>query len=744
MGKKPFESKKESSMNKKKYIITAALPYANGALHLGHLAGVYIPADVYARFLRLQGKKVVFICGSDEHGAAITIRAKKEGRSPQDIIDTYHAINKKSFEGLGVSFDKYSRTSKPIHHKTAQDFFKKLLEKGEEFEVQESEQYYDEEYEQFLADRYIKGTCPVCGYEEADGDQCEKCGTALSPLELKNPRSVLSGKKPILKTTKHWYFKLDKHASWLKKWLNEGVVEGIKLHESKLWKKQVVAQCNSWLEPKIDAETGEQVGGLLPRAITRDLDWGIKVPLEEAEGKVLYVWFDAPIGYISATKEWASENAEDWKAYWQKKDTELVHFIGKDNIVFHCIVFPAMLKAHGNYILPKNVPANQFLNLEGRKFSKSKGWVIEQHRYLEDFADFPNKEDALRYALIRTLPENKDGDFKWDEFVALHDNELVANLGNLVNRVVTLTHKYYNGKVPALHENQNLEGVADGSQAKADEVFKDIVVKLEQLEKNLLHYEFRQGIQVVMEVSAYANTLLQRNEPWKAWKQDPSSTMVQTVMNLSLQLVTTLSVIVQPFLPFTATKLRNLLCLESLKAGDFEVLKAQLCSGKKIIPTGHLIGKPELLFAKINDRKDKSRLALIEREQEKINLLKKEQEQVKKQQEPFKELCNFEDFTKVDLRVGTILTAEKVKKSKKLLKLTVDLGSEKRTVVSGIALHHTAEAVIGQRVVVVANLAPRKMMGIDSQGMILMTENAEGKLLFVEPQETAVSGSLIS
>ncbi|MGH1336949.1 MAG: methionine--tRNA ligase [Aureispira sp.] len=730
-------------MNKKRYTITAALPYANGALHLGHLAGAYLPADIYARFLRLQGKEVVFICGSDEHGAAITIRAKKEGRNPQDIIDTYHAINKKSFEDLGISFDKYSRTSQPIHHQTAQDFFKKLVEKGGEFEVQESEQYYDAEYEQFLADRYIKGTCPTCGYEEADGDQCENCGTALSPLELKNPRSVLSGKTPVLRKTKHWYFKLDKHADWLKQWLNEGVVEGVKLHEPKLWKNHVVAQCNSWLEPKMDPETGEQIGGLLPRAITRDLDWGIKVPLEEAEGKVLYVWFDAPIGYISATKEWAEETGKNWKEYWQDEETELVHFIGKDNIVFHCIVFPAMLKAHGDYILPKNVPANQFLNLEGRKFSKSKGWVIEQHQYLEDFANFPNKEDALRYALIRTLPENKDGDFKWEEFVALHDNELVANLGNFINRVVTLTHKYYDGKVPAIHADQLMDGVVEGSQVTAKNVLQDIAVKLEELEKHLLHYEFRQGVQIMMEVSAYANTLLQRNEPWKVWKKEPTSTMVQTVMNLSLQLATTLSVIVQPFLPFTAKKLRNLLRLEPLQEGAFAALKSQLEAGAAVMATEHLIGEPELLFAKINDRKDKSRLALIEAQQEKIQVLKEEQEKAEKQPAPFKELCTFEDFTKVDLRVGTILTAEKVKKSKKLLKLTVDLGLETRTVVSGIALHHSSEDVIGQRVVVVANLAPRKMMGIDSQGMILMTENADGKQLFVEPQASAVNGTPI-
>lgn len=730
-------------MNTKKHTITAALPYANGALHLGHLAGAYLPADIYARFLRLQGKDVAFICGSDEHGAAITIRAKKEGRSPQEIIDTYHSLNKDTFERLGISFDKYHRTSETLHHETAQDFFKTLLEKGGQFDVKESEQYYDEDFKQFLADRYIIGTCPKCNHPEAYGDQCEKCGSALSPTELIDPKSTMSGKKPTLKKTKHWYFRLDKHSEWLKEWINTGALDGKQLHDPKHWKTHVVGQCNSWLEEKVDKKTGEKTGGLQPRAITRDLDWGIKVPVEGAEGKVLYVWFDAPIGYISATKQWALEQGKDWEAYWKSDEAELVHFIGKDNIVFHCVVFPAMLKAHGDYILPKNVPANQFLNLEGRKFSKSKGWVIEQHEYLKDFEAFPNKEDALRYALIRTLPENKDGDFKWDEFVALHDNELVANLGNLINRVITLTHKYYDGKVPAADKTILIKDIEEGQTTTVQEALNQLLAKVNKLESYLLNYEFKNAIQAFMDISTYANTLLQRNEPWKIWKGEPDSDLVKAVMNLSLQIAAVLSVTSQPFLPFTASKLRNLLGLDALTGGDFEDLKVTLRSGKNLIEAGHVIGKPELLFAKINDRKDKSRLALIELQKEKLELLKKKQEQAEKAAEPIKELCSFEDFTKIDLRVGTITAAEKVKKAKKLLKLTVDLGFETRTVVSGIALHYEPAAIVGQQVTLVANLAPRKMMGIESQGMILMAEDATGKLIFVNPKDTAINGGAV-
>ncbi len=722
-------------MNKtKKHTITAALPYANGALHLGHLAGAYLPADIYARFLRLQGKDVIFVCGSDEHGAAITIRAKKEGKTPQEIIDKYHTINKKSFEDLGISFDMYHRTSDPLHHKTAQDFFLKLVENGDEFEEKESEQYFDEEYQQFLADRYIIGTCPTCGHEEAYGDQCESCGATLSPMELVNPRSTMSGKTPVLRTTKHWYFKLDKHGEWLKTWLQEGKKDGKQLHDPKDWKKHVLGQCSSWLEE-----------GLLPRAITRDLDWGIKVPLEGADGKVLYVWFDAPIGYISATKQWAEDNSTDempidWKDYWQGDNAELTHFIGKDNIVFHCIVFPAMLSAHGDYVLPTNVPANQFLNLEGKKFSKSKGWVIEQHQYLEEFKDFPNKEDALRYALIRTLPETKDGDFKWDEFVALHDNELVANLGNFINRVVSLTHKYYDGRVPAV-----VEGMIQGMDETADAVTVDTILqkvahKMEELERYILKFEFKNAIQTVMDIASMGNIILQRNEPWKLWKESPDSPIVANSMYVSLQIAAALSVVTAPFLPFTSHKLRTLLSLKLLVGEDFGATREHLMTGKPLMPQGHIINEPELLFAKINDRKDKSRLELIERQKVQLEELKQQAAVANKKAEPIKEICTFDDFTKIDLRVGTIVAAQKVKKSKKLLQLTIDLGFEKRTVVSGIALHYSAEEVIGQQVTLVANLAPRKMMGIDSEGMVLMAEDKDGKLVFVNPAIATSNG----
>lgn len=726
-------------MNNKKHTITAALPYANGALHLGHLAGAYLPADIYARFLRLQGKEVLFVCGSDEHGAAITIRAKQEGRTPQDIIDTYHNLNKDTFERLGISFDKYDRTSSKLHHETAQDFFKKLVEKGGEFDVKESEQYYDEDFDQFLADRYIIGTCPKCGHKEAYGDQCESCGSTLSPTELIDPRSTLSGKTPVLRTTKHWYFRLDKHGPWLKEWINTGIVDGKQLHDPATWKAHVLGQCNSWLG---DGD------GLQPRAITRDLSWGIPVPVEGGEGKVLYVWFDAPIGYISATKQWALENNADWESYWKGDDVELVHFIGKDNIVFHCIVFPAMLHAHGEYVLPKAVPANQFLNLEGRKFSKSKGWVIEQHEYLKDFEAFPNKEDALRYALIRTLPENKDGDFKWDEFVALHDNELVANLGNLVNRVINLTQSYYKGEVPAADASISIKDIEENTTTTLGEALNVLFTKVEHLEACILKYEFKNGVQALMDISAYANILLQRNEPWKVWKTEPDSDLVKGIMNLSLQIVTVLSVASQPFLPFTSAKLRKLLALEPLQSGDFEVLKQVLQEGGDLISVGHKINPPELLFAKINDRKDKSRLALIELQKQKLEVLKKKMAALKAQEdkapEAIKTECTFDDFTKIDFRTGTITAAEKVKKAKKLLKLTIDLGFETRTVVSGIALHYEPEAIIGQQVTLVANLAPRKMMGIESQGMVLMAENKEGKLIFVSPQEVAINGGAIS
>lgn len=701
----------------KKYLITSALPYANGALHLGHLAGAYLPADIYVRYLRLLGKNVVWVCGSDEHGAAITMRAKKEGISPKAIIDKYHALNKDTFEKLGISFDYYHRTSADLHHETSQDFFSKLYEKGGEFEEHTIEQYYDKEYDQFLADRYIKGTCPKCGYEEAYGDQCENCGSDLSPLELINPLSTLSGNKPELKSTKHWYFKLDKHEAWLREWIKDGTIEGIVHHEAKTWKKHVVGQCLSWLD-----------GGLKPRSITRDLDWGIPVPLEEAQGKVLYVWFDAPIGYISSTRQWALENGKNWEEYWKGDDVELIHFIGKDNIVFHCIVFPAMLKAYGEYTLPKNVPANQFLNFEGQKFSKSKGWGIEQHEYLEEFKDFPNKEDALRYALLRNLPENRDSDFKWDEFVEFHDKELADKLGNFVNRVIVLTNKYYDGIVPEVQINLS---------EKLTEVRKLVA----NVTKELDAFSFKAAALAFIELASYGNTYLQETSPWKIWKEDPDSAVVKECLFVCLQILDLLSILAEPFIPFTAPKVRALLQLAPNKNGDLQKILDQLEQGEALISSGHKIGEPAILFAKIHDRKDKSRLEIINRQKAKLEAVLAA-EQVK-ESEPIKAEIQFDDFSKIDLRTGTILAAEKVPKTKKLLKLSIDLGSEQRTIVSGIAEFFDPEKIIGQQVVIVANLAPRKLRGIESQGMVLTAENEKGELGFVSPQKGWSNGSLV-
>lgn len=712
----------------KKYTITAALPYANGALHLGHLAGVYIPADIYARFLRLQGEDVAFVCGSDEHGAAITMRAKKEGISPQEIIDKYHHINKSTFEKLGISFDIYHRTSDPLHHQTAQEFFKILLAKGDEFEEKPSEQYYDEQYKQFLADRYIMGTCPKCGFEEAYGDQCESCGSDLSPTDLIKPRSTLSGQTPVLKSTTHWYFRLDKHTQWLTEWIKNGKVDGVQLHDPKEWREHVVGQCLSWLD-----------GMLQPRAITRDLDWGVPVPVENAQGKVLYVWFDAPIGYISATKAWAEANGKNWEDYWKGDQAELVHFIGKDNIVFHCVIFPAMLKAHGKFVLPINVPANQFLNLEGRKFSKSRGWVIEQHQYLEDFKDFANKEDALRYALIRILPENGDGDFKWDDFVATHDNELADNLGNFINRVLSLSQKYFNGQVPAYNGETFANERAEMHTQTA------------HIQHLVRHYQFKDAMIEIMKLSSkYGNTFLQDKAPWKLYKEDPNSPQIADTLGFSLEVATVLSVLIYPFLPFTSNRIRQMLGMESLDG------KAQLginifdALATQPLTAGHQLGNVEILFAKINDKNDKSRWQLVENQKlalEKLKQLAAQVEQAKAEKPqtapaiaPLKTEIEFPDFDKMDLRVGKILTAERVAKSDKLLKLSVDLGFEQRTVLSGIAQSFAPEQVIGQQVVLVANLKPRKMMGVESHGMILMAENEAGKLVFVSPQSIVPNG----
>ncbi len=701
----------------KRYLITSALPYANGPLHLGHLAGAYLPADIYVRYLRLLGRDVVWVCGSDEHGAAITIRAKKEGISPREIIDKYHELNKSSFERLGISFDYYHRTSAPLHHQTSQDFFLHLYEKGDEFEEKTIEQYYDASFDQFLADRYIIGTCPRCGYEEAYGDQCENCGSDLSPMELIEPKSTLSGEAPVLKTTKHWYFRLDKHEQWLRDWIANGQLDGKEHHDARKWKKHVLGQCLSWLD-----------SGLQARSITRDLSWGIPVPLQEAEGKVLYVWFDAPIGYISATKQWAEENGKNWEDYWKGDDVNLIHFIGKDNIVFHCIVFPSMLKAHGDYALPINVPANQFLNFEGQKFSKTRMWGIEQHVYLKEFEDFPNKEDALRYALLRNLPENRDSDFKWDDFVDFHDKELSDNLGNFINRVVVLTHKYYNGKIPE-------------SNLSLKDAHPKLLSLLDALIADLERFSFKSASQILMEISSYGNTFLQEVSPWAIWKTDPESQEIADCMNACAQIVALLSVLVEPFIPFTSPRIRELIRLEPVTTGELQNVLNDVREGNALIPAGHEIGQPTLLFAKIQDRKDHSRLDIIKRQKDHLQAILDSEK--KQERSALKEEIQFEDFTKLDLRTGTILEAEKVPKAKKLLKIKVDIGLEHRTVVSGIAEYFKPEDIIGKKIILVANLAPRKLRGILSEGMILMAENEDGGLGFVGPQSDWGNGFVV-
>ncbi|MGD9992753.1 MAG: methionine--tRNA ligase [Salinivirgaceae bacterium] len=677
--------------NFKRYTVTSALPYANGPVHIGHLAGVYIPADIYARYLRLRGNDVVFIGGSDEHGVPITIKARNEGVTPQDVVDKYHTIIKKSFEDLGISFDVYSRTSSKTHHKTASDFFRKLYNEGK-FIEKTSEQYFDVEAGQFLADRYIKGTCPHCANEEAYGDQCEKCGTSLSPMDLINPKSTLSGNKPVLKETRHWYLPLDQHEPFLKKWI---------LEEHKEWKANVYGQCKSWLD-----------AGLQPRAVSRDLDWGVPVPVEGVEGKVLYVWFDAPIGYISNTIEWAEQNGKDWKKYWQDDDAKLVHFIGKDNIVFHCIIFPAMLKSHGAYILPENVPGNEFLNLEGDKISTSRNWAVWLHEYLEEF---PGKQDVLRYVLAANMPETKDNDFTWKDFQARNNNELVAILGNFINRTAVLTQKYYDRKVPSLGELQPIdqETIAEMAQHK------------ERIESSLENYRFREALKEAMNLARLGNKYLADTEPWKLIKTDESR--VKTIMNICIQLTANLSIIFEPFMPFTAQKIRQLLHIESLgweKLGQMNLLAP-----------GHLLDEPFLLFDKIEDE-------AIEAQVQKLEATR----QLKLDNTPAveaKELITYDDFTKLDIRTGTILEAEKVAKTKKLLKLLVDTGIDKRTVVSGIAEYYNPEELKGKKVSILVNLAPRSIKGIESQGMILMAENADGSLSFVASEKEVNNGSEI-
>ena len=697
----------------KRYMITAALPYANGPLHIGHVAGAYIPSDIYVKYLRLRGKDVCYVCGSDEHGAAITIRAKQEGISPQEIVDKYHGIIKNSFEKLNIDFDIFHRTSAKLHHETASEFFLDLYNNGK-FVEKTTEQYYDEEFHQFLADRYITGECPKCENENAYGDQCEKCGSALSPLELKNPKSTLSGNTPSLKSTTHWFLPLDKHQEWLADWIENGMLDGEMHHEPKTWKKNVMGQVKSWLQD-----------GLRPRAITRDLDWGVDVPQEikGAEGKKLYVWLDAPIGYISATKQLALDGKiADWKTYWQDNDTELIHFLGKDNIVFHSIIFPSILKAKGEYILPKNVPANEFMNLEGDKISTSKDWAVWVHEYVEEF---PDKIDELRYVLTANAPETKDSEFTWEDFQTRVNSELVATLGNFINRIAVLTHKYYDGVLEndiaayeSISEDLNQVFLTPNSEAIKSE-----------LERLIEQFKFREALDLLMTLARNANKFLTDKEPWKTIKTDEAQT--KAVLFGSAQIVASLGIIAQAFLPNTAKKIFNLLNMESASWDDIGNLN--------LLKTGHKINEPELLFNKI----DKEFVAAQVEKLEAKKKAKMEENKVveEKKPEPLKAEIQFDDFAKIDLRLGTIIAAEKVKKADRLLHFTVDMGFETRSIVSGVAEHFTLEECIGKQVQVVANLAPRTMKKIESQGMILFAEDAQGKLHFVSPMSEVGNGS---
>ena len=688
------------SNSPQRYTITAALPYTNGPIHIGHLAGVYVPADIYARFLRMQGKDVAFVCGSDEHGVAIPMKAKKEGVSPQELIDKYHGIIKQSFVDFGVTFDNYSRTSSKIHHETASEFFKKLYADGK-FIEETTEQLYDEEANQFLADRFVTGTCPKCGNPEAYGDQCESCGSSLNATDLINPKSAITGAVPTMKATKHWFLPLDQYEDFLREWILKG--------HKKDWKTNVYGQVKSWVDE-----------GLRARAVTRDLEWGIPVPVDGAEGKVLYVWFDAPIGYISSTKEWAAREGKNWEDYWKNEDTKMVHFIGKDNIVFHCIIFPSMLKAEGSYILPENVPANEFLNLEGKKLSTSKNWAVWLHEYLEDF---PNQQDVLRYTLTANAPETKDNDFTWKDFQARNNNELVAIFGNFINRAVVLTDKYYEGVVPAAGAFTEV----DEQTLAAVKAYPAVIAS------SIERYRFREAQGELMNLARLGNKYLADEEPWKVVKTDPER--VKTVMFVALQISAALATLSEPFLPFTSDKLKGILKLSSEEGA----LKWEGVSIKDtLISAGHIIGKAELLFSKIEDEQ-------IQQQLDKLEATKAANEAENKKAEPQKEESTFEDFTKMDLRVGTIVEASKMPKADKLLVLKVDTGIDVRTIVSGIAKSFKAEDIIGKKVTVLVNLAPRKLRGVESQGMILMTENAEGKLVFLNPDEDGVTnGTIIS
>ena len=717
--------------------MTCALPYANGPVHIGHLAGVYVPADIYVRYLRMRGEDVLFICGSDEHGVPITIKAKKQGCTPQDVVDKYHRIIKDSFAGLGINFDIYSRTSSAIHHRNASEFFRKLYDDGK-FIEKESEQYYDEEAKTFLADRYIVGTCPKCGNEGAYGDQCEKCGSTLSPDELINPKSALSGSEPVKKKTRHWYLPLDQYEPWLKEWILEGHKE---------WRSNVYGQCKSWLD-----------GGLQPRAVSRDLDWGVPVPVEGADGKVLYVWFDAPIGYISNTAELLPSS---WEKWWKSQDTRLIHFIGKDNIVFHCIVFPSMLKAYGEYVLPDNVPANEFLNLEGNKISTSRNWAVWLNEYLEEF---PGKEDVLRYVLCANAPETKDNDFTWKDFQARNNSELVAILGNFVNRAVVLTHKYFGGRVPA---NARPEPVDAETLSQIPDIRKAV-------EDNIAHFKFREALKEAMNIARIGNKYLTDTEPWKVAKTDMDRTA--SILNVSLQICADLAVVFEPFLPFSAEKLRNILnvglnagldhrageegtCGENIfKPGESAALhtvsspaRTEAAGGVilswddlgsvSILPEGHQLGEPVLLFSKIEDSVVEAQVARLEADKAANEAAAKEAEIARPI--PQKPECTFDDFEKMDIRTATVLEAERVPKTDKLLKLTIDTGIDVRTIVSGIAEYYTPEQMIGKQICILANLQPRKIRGIESKGMILMARQADGLMRFITPAEVLANGAEI-
>lgn len=727
----------------KRQLVTCALPYANGPVHIGHLAGVYVPADIYVRYQRLRGQDVLFICGSDEHGVPITIKAKKEGVTPQDIVDRYHSLIKASFAGLGINFDIYSRTSSKVHEKTASDFFRKLYDEGK-FIVKESEQYYDEEAKTFLADRYITGTCPRCGSEGAYGDQCEKCGATLSPDELINPKSSLSGSPLVKKLTKHWYLPLNEYENWLSEWILQGHKE---------WKTNVYGQCKSWID-----------GGLQPRAVSRDLDWGVPVPVEGAEGKVLYVWFDAPIGYISNTKELLPQS---WEKWWKSEDTKLVHFIGKDNIVFHCIVFPSMLKAHGGYILPDNVPANEFLNLEGDKISTSRGWAVWLNEYLEQF---PGKEDVLRYVLCANAPETKDNDFSWKDFQARNNSELVAIFGNFVNRAVVLTHKYFGGKVPADLKPEQIDR----------ETLAQIPAIAADIESNIAQYRFRDALKAAMNLARLGNKYLTDTEPWKVAKTDMDRTA--SILNVSLQICAALAIAFEPFLPFSAEKLRNILRVGIIAGTDHRAGEEGTCGeniftsgeaaalhtvdslggeseveaypialawsdldSERILPEGHELGEAKLLFEKIEDEVVDAQIARLEAIRAEREAAAKEAaaKEAAAKVEPQKPECSFEDFEKMDIRTATVLEAERVPKTDKLLKLTIDTGIDKRTIVSGIAEYYSPEDMLGKQICILANLAPRKIRGIESKGMILMARQGDGKMRFITPQETLTNGSQI-